>query len=71
MLEYKVLGINRKNGKPFLLLAKSIISVEPLTDGRNGSRVIYEGGYFDVDKDNDWFKKFLCHDYDYSSCREI
>lgn len=69
MLVEKVLGINRKDGTPFLLLAHSIISVEPLPNG--GSKILYEGGYFNVDKDTDWFKKFLCHDYNYLSCREI
>ena len=68
MLVEKVLGINRKDGTPFLLLAHSIISVQPIP---GGSKVIYEGGYFNVNKDNDWFKSFLCHDSNYASCREI
>ena len=64
----KVLGVNLKNGKPFLINANSIICVEPIP---GGSRVHYTLGTIDVDKDNDWFKKFLCHDYDYSSCWEL
>lgn len=68
MREQKILGINLKNGKPFLLLAASIICIEQIP---GGSRVHYHGGTIDVDKDNDWFKKFLARDYDYSSCHEI
>ena len=68
MREQKVLGINLKNGKPFLVIASNIICIENIP---GGSRVHYIGGYIDVDKDNDWFKKFLTKDYEYSSCREI
>ena len=68
MTEQKILGVNLKNGKPFLIVATAIICVEPI---EGGSRVHYLGGTIDVDKDNDWFKKFLARGYDYSSCHEI